>query len=167
MRARRGAGVGMMMTPIKVAHTFRKLTKALKIPITGKMRLGWDQYKSYKLIARIVEENGGSLIALHGRTKQQSYSGNADWDAVAEIKSIVKIEFTDKQPKTLWNDLASNEYGFYANVNPKVDHPRWSQSSERILDKGFFPKRKPTLMFNGYEKEVAHLYKGLDLVKNY
>lgn len=86
-----GAGVGMMMTPIKVAHTFRKLTKVLKIPVTGKMRLGWDQYKSYKLIARIVEENGGSLIALHGRTKQQSYSGNADWDAVAEIKSMVKI----------------------------------------------------------------------------
>lgn len=83
------------------------------------------------------------------------------------IKSIVKIEFTDKQPKTLWNDLASSEYGFYANVNPKVDHPRWSQASERILDKGFFPKRKPTLMFNGYEKEVAHLYKGLDLAKNY
>ena len=83
------------------------------------------------------------------------------------IKSIVKIEFTDKQPKTLWNELASSEYGFYANVNPKVDHPRWSQASERILDKGFFPKRKPTLMFNGYEKEVAHLYKGLDLAKNY
>ncbi len=83
------------------------------------------------------------------------------------IKSIVKIEFTDAQPKTLWSELAPKEYGFYANVNPKVDHPRWSQASERVLDKSFFPKRKPTLMFNGYEAEVAHLYKGLDLAKNY
>lgn len=83
------------------------------------------------------------------------------------IKSIVKIEFTDKQPQTLWNSLAPDEYGFYANVNPKVDHPRWSQATERILDKAFFPKRKPTLPFNGYEKEVAHLYKGLDLTKNF
>ena len=83
------------------------------------------------------------------------------------IKSLVKIDFVDQQPKTLWNQLAPNEYGFYANVNPKVDHPRWSQASERILDGGFFPKKKPTLMFNGYEKEVAEIYKGLDLAKNY
>jgi len=82
------------------------------------------------------------------------------------IKSIVKIEFTDQQPKTLWNELANNEYGFYANVNPTVDHPRWTQASERILDGKFFPTRVPTLMFNGYEKEVAGLYKGLDLKKN-
>lgn len=83
------------------------------------------------------------------------------------IKSIVKIEFTDKQPKTLWNESAPNEYGFYANVNPDVPHPRWSQARERVLDKGFLPKKKPTLMFNGYEKEVAHLYKDLDLKKFY
>lgn len=83
------------------------------------------------------------------------------------IKSIVKIEFVSDQPKTLWNTLAPNEYGFYANVNPQVDHPRWSQSTERILDGSFFPKRKPTLLFNGYEKEVASLYKGLDLKKNF
>ncbi len=83
------------------------------------------------------------------------------------IKSIVKIEFTDQQPKTLWNELAPKEYGFYANVNPKVDHPRWSQAMERVLDGKFFPTRIPTLLFNGYEKEVAGLYKGLDLVKNY
>jgi len=83
------------------------------------------------------------------------------------IKSITHIQFTDQQPQTLWNQLAPNEYGFYANVNPQVDHPRWSQASERILDKGFIPKRKPTLLFNGYEKEVAYLYKNLDLKKNY
>ncbi|MBC7420088.1 MAG: protein-methionine-sulfoxide reductase catalytic subunit MsrP [Bdellovibrio sp.] len=83
------------------------------------------------------------------------------------IKSIVKIEFTEEKPKTLWSSLAPDEYGFYANVNPKVDHPRWSQANEKILDGSFLPKRKPTLLFNGYEKEVAHLYAGLDLKKNY
>src|SRR5512143_2815994 len=89
--ADRGAGVGMMPTPEKIARTFKKLTSALKAPVTGKIRLGWDGNKNYKLIARIVEEEGGSLIAIHGRTKEQRYSGNADWDAIAEVKSLVKI----------------------------------------------------------------------------
>jgi len=89
--ADRGAGVGMMPTPVKVARTFRKLVKALKVPVTGKIRLGWDKDKNYKLIARIVEEEGGSLIAIHGRTKEQRYSGEANWDAIAEVKSLVKI----------------------------------------------------------------------------
>ena len=87
----RGAGVGMMRTPLKIARTFRKLTAALKVPVTGKIRLGWESNKNYRLIARIVEENGGSLIAVHGRTKEQSYSGEADWDAIAEVKAAVKI----------------------------------------------------------------------------
>jgi len=89
--ADRGAGVGMMPTPLKIARTFRKLTAALRVPVTGKFRLGWDRNKNYKLIARIIEEEGGSLIAIHGRTKEQRYSGNADWDAIAEVKSLVKI----------------------------------------------------------------------------
>jgi nifR3 family TIM-barrel protein len=92
--ADRGAGVGMMPTPDKIAETFKKLTSALKVPVTGKIRLGWDRDKNYKLIARIVEENGGSLVAIHGRTKEQRYSGNADWDAIAEVKSLVKIPVT-------------------------------------------------------------------------
>lgn len=83
------------------------------------------------------------------------------------IKSIVKIEFTETKPVGLWEKLAPNEYGFYANVNPNVDHPRWSQSSERVIDGKFFPTKIPTLMYNGYEKEVAYLYKGLDLNKNF
>jgi nifR3 family TIM-barrel protein len=89
--ADRGAGVGMMPTPLKIARTFKKLTAVLQVPVTGKIRLGWDQNKNYQLIARIVEENGGSLIALHGRTKEQRYSGDANWDAIAEVKSRVKI----------------------------------------------------------------------------
>ena len=87
----RGAGVGMMRTPLKIARTFKELSAKLKVPVTGKIRLGWEKNKNYKLIARIVEECGGSLLAIHGRTKEQSYSGQADWDAIAEVKSLVKI----------------------------------------------------------------------------
>ncbi len=83
------------------------------------------------------------------------------------IKSIVKIEFVKKQPLNTWQDLQPSEYGFYANVNPKVDHPRWSQASERVIGAGFFSSRQPTLMFNGYEEQVSYLYEGLDLRKNY
>jgi tRNA-dihydrouridine synthase B len=87
----RGAGVGLMRTPLKVARMFRRLSRALRVPVTGKMRLGWRDAQTYKLIARIVEENGGSLIAIHARTKEQSYGGQADWDAIAEVKSLVSI----------------------------------------------------------------------------
>lgn len=80
------------------------------------------------------------------------------------IKSIVKIRFTETMPKTTWNLAGPREYGFYANVNPNVDHPRWSQSRERRI--GEFFKRK-TLMFNGYEEQVAGLYSGMDLKRNY
>jgi methionine sulfoxide reductase catalytic subunit len=79
-------------------------------------------------------------------------------------KSLVKIKFQQKMPPTTWNRLASNEYGFYANVNPTVDHPRWSQAKERRLGEIF---KRPTLMFNGYSDQVAALYNGMDLKKNY
>ena len=82
-------------------------------------------------------------------------------------KSIVKIKFVDKQPHTTWNDMASNEYGFYSNVNPNVDHPRWSQKTERVIGASIFKQRQPTLMFNGYQDQVAKLYTGMDLKKNY
>ena len=83
------------------------------------------------------------------------------------IKSIVEIEFTDRQPGTSWEMAAPHEYGFYANVNPEVDHPRWSQARERRIGAGLFAEKQPTLMFNGYAEEVASLYSGLDLRKNY
>ncbi len=82
-------------------------------------------------------------------------------------KSIVRMHFTDKQPHTLWNDMAPNEYGFYSNVNPQVDHPRWSQARERRIDSSPFPKTIPTLMFNGYGDQVASMYAGMDLRKYY
>jgi sulfoxide reductase catalytic subunit YedY len=83
------------------------------------------------------------------------------------IKSIVEIRFTERQPPTSWNRAAPREYGFYSNVNPAVDHPRWSQATERRLGGGLFSPRRPTLLFNGYADEVAGLYRGMDLQKNF
>jgi len=82
-------------------------------------------------------------------------------------KSIVRIHFLERQPQTSWNMAIANEYGFYSNVNPNRPHPRWSQATERRLGTGLFAPRIPTLMFNGYEEEVASLYAGMDLIKNY
>jgi methionine sulfoxide reductase catalytic subunit len=83
-------------------------------------------------------------------------------------KSLVKIELVAKQPRNTWNVMAPDEYGFFANVNPEVDHPRWSQASERVIGAGgVFGHRQRTLMFNGYEKQVAAMYKGMDLTKFY
>jgi sulfoxide reductase catalytic subunit YedY len=80
------------------------------------------------------------------------------------IKSIVKISFVDTQPRTTWSIANPDEYGFYANVNPEVDHPRWTQASERRI--GEFRRRR-TLMFNGYGDQVASMYAGMDLRRNY
>ena len=83
-------------------------------------------------------------------------------------KSIVKIRFIEQEPRTAWNKAAANEYGFYSNVNPDVDHPRWSQATERrIGEDGLFAKKRKTLMFNGYEAQVGQLYAGMDLRKNF
>jgi sulfoxide reductase catalytic subunit YedY len=83
------------------------------------------------------------------------------------IKSIVRISFTESMPATTWSTLQPSEYGFYANVNPQVDHPRWSQARERRIGEGLFASKHDTLMFNGYADEVAGLYKGMDLRKNF
>ncbi|MDA0963098.1 MAG: protein-methionine-sulfoxide reductase catalytic subunit MsrP [Proteobacteria bacterium] len=83
------------------------------------------------------------------------------------IKSIVKITLTDVEPPTSWNRLQPSEYGFYSNVNPEVNHPRWSQATERRIGGGLLSPRIPTLMFNGYEDEVASMYVGMDLTKFY
>ncbi|MCT4608902.1 MAG: protein-methionine-sulfoxide reductase catalytic subunit MsrP [Pelagimonas sp.] len=82
------------------------------------------------------------------------------------IKSIIKITLTDKEPPTTWNMLQPREYGFYANVNPEVSHPRWSQAQERRIGGGLFARRTPTLKFNGYD-EVASLYEGMDLAAKF
>jgi len=84
------------------------------------------------------------------------------------IKSIVRMNFRETQPSTTWNDLQANEYGFYANVNPAVHHPRWRQDTERRLPQRLFSRQViPTRLFNGYEEQVAHLYKDMDLARYY
>jgi tRNA-dihydrouridine synthase B len=88
----RGAGAGLLRTPLKIARIFRRLSQALEVPVTGKIRLGWDEAdRNYLLVARIIAENGGAMLAVHGRTKAQGYGGQADWDAIAEIKQAVSI----------------------------------------------------------------------------
>lgn len=83
------------------------------------------------------------------------------------IKSIVRIKFTEQMPVSSWMKANIHEYGFYSNVNPDVDHPRWSQATERRIGTGFFQKRQKTLMFNGYAEQVAQMYSGMDLRKNF
>ncbi len=83
------------------------------------------------------------------------------------IKGIVRLSFTERRPATTWNKSAPHEYGFHANVNPEVDHPRWSQARERRIGTGLFADKIPTQMFNGYAEQVAHLYDGLDLRRNF
>ena len=83
------------------------------------------------------------------------------------IKSIVRISFTKREPPATWNILQPDEYGFYANVNPEADHPRWSQASHRMIGDSLFAKKRPTLMFNGYADQVASLYAGMDLAKDF
>jgi len=83
------------------------------------------------------------------------------------IKAIVKISFTTNMPPTTWNNMAANEYGFYSNVNPNKDHPRWSQKQERRIGDSILAPKRQTLMFNGYADQVASLYSGMDLIKNY
>jgi nifR3 family TIM-barrel protein len=88
----RGAGAGLLRTPLKIARIFRRLARLLDIPVTGKIRIGWDDdHRNHCLVARIIEAEGGALVAVHGRTKTQGYGGQADWDAIAEVRQVVKI----------------------------------------------------------------------------
>ena len=105
----------------------------------------------------VLPNQNGSPVRVHIPWKYGFKSG----------KSIVRFHFTDKQPKTTWNQINADEYGFYSNVNPKVDHPRWSQAHERRIDAAAFPHTIPTQMFNGYGDQVASMYSGMDLARNY
>jgi len=88
----RGAGAGLLRDPQKIGRIFSRMSKAVRVPVTGKIRLGWDaKSRNYLQVARILEDNGASLIAVHGRTREQAYKGVADWDAIAEVKQAVKI----------------------------------------------------------------------------
>jgi nifR3 family TIM-barrel protein len=87
----RGCGVGLMRDPQKIGQIFEKLTAKLRVPVTGKIRLGWDDCVNYREVAHVIEDNGAALLAIHGRTKNQGYGGQANWDAIAEVKSVLKI----------------------------------------------------------------------------
>ncbi len=111
---------------------------------------------SFGMYGEVLPKQNGAPVRLVVPWKYGFKSG----------KTLVKIRFTDKQPATAWNKAAANEYGFYSNVNPEVDHPRWSQAAERrIGEDGLFAKKRKTLMFNGYEAQVGQLYAGMDLKK--
>jgi sulfoxide reductase catalytic subunit YedY len=113
---------------------------------------------SFGMYGEVLPKQNGAPVRLVVPWKYGFKSG----------KSLVRIRFTDQEPKTAWNKAAANEYGFYSNVNPDVDHPRWSQATERrIGEDGLFAKKRKTLMFNGYEAQVGQLYAGMDLKKNY
>ena len=113
---------------------------------------------SFGMYGEVLPKQNGAPVRLVVPWKYGFKSG----------KSLVKIRFTDKQPLTAWNRAAPQEYGFYANVNPGVDHPRWSQATERrIGEDGLFAKKRKTLLFNGYEAQVGQLYAGMDLTKLY
>ncbi|MCA1553833.1 MAG: tRNA dihydrouridine synthase DusB, partial [Chloroflexi bacterium] len=90
--AERGAGSGMLREPEKIGRVFARLSRELRVPVTGKIRLGWDEHsRNHVAVAKVLEDNGASLIAVHGRTKSQAYKGSADWDAIAEVKQAVGI----------------------------------------------------------------------------
>ncbi|MBK6470949.1 MAG: protein-methionine-sulfoxide reductase catalytic subunit MsrP [Betaproteobacteria bacterium] len=113
---------------------------------------------AFGLYGEVLPNQNGAPLRLVAPWKYGFKSG----------KSIVKIRFVEKQPKTSWETAIPSEYGFYSNVNPKVDHPRWSQATERrIGEDGLFAKKRPTLVFNGYEPQVGQLYAGMDLKKFY
>ena len=113
---------------------------------------------SFGMYGEVLPKQSGAPVRLVVPWKYGFKSG----------KSLVKIRFTDKQPATAWNKAAVNEYGFFSNVNPDVDHPRWSQATERrIGEDGLFSKKRKTLLFNGYEAQVGQLYAGMDLKKNF
>ncbi|MDR4507581.1 MAG: tRNA dihydrouridine synthase DusB [Candidatus Brocadiaceae bacterium] len=103
----KGAGAGLLKTPAKIGRIFKKLTRILHVPVTGKIRLGWDnKSRNYLETAKILEDNGASLIAVHGRTRSQHFSGQADWDAIAEIKQTIKIPVIGNGDVTCPADIA-------------------------------------------------------------
>jgi sulfoxide reductase catalytic subunit YedY len=122
-------------------------------PAPGRSHARSDSAGYWAVWGELPAQNGGGLRLV------------VPWKyGFKSIKAITKIELPDTQPQTFWNTIAANEYGFYANVNPQVDHPRWSQRTERRIGE---LSRRETLPFNGYAEQVSALYDGMDLAVNY
>jgi len=150
---------------------FETLNDPVRMPGQRRRVLEWP-YREGLTIAEATNPLSILAVGVYGETMPNQNGAPirlvVPWKyGFKGIKSIVRINFVSRMPKTSWNMTAANEYGFYANVNPDVDHPRWSQASERVIGAGLFAAKKPSVMFNGYGEQVAHLYDGLNLRKNY
>ncbi len=150
---------------------FKTLHDPKRMPGQSRAVLDWP-YREGLTIAEAMHPLTLMVVGIYGKTLPNQNGAPLrlviPWKyGFKGIKSIVEIEFTRRQPDTSWEMAAPNEYGFYANVNPEVDHPRWSQARERRIGSGLFAAKQPTLIFNGYAEEVASLYRGMDLRKNF
>jgi len=150
---------------------FKTLYDPKQMPGQRRGVLDWP-YVEGLTIAEAMNPLALMVVGLYGKTLPNQNGAPlrlaVPWKyGFKSIKSIVEIEFTERQPKTSWELSAPGEYGFYANVNPEVDHPRWSQAKERRIGGGLLSEKQATLMFNGYGDEVASLYTGLNLRKYY
>ena len=147
---------------------FRTLHDPVRMPGQQRSSIPWP-YREGLTIAEAMHPLSLVSVGMYGKTMSNQNGAPirlvVPWKyGFKSIKSIVSIEFVEEQPKTSWNMIQSGEYGFYSNVNPEIDHPRWSQKKERRIGDIF---KRETLMFNGYEEEVAELYDGLDLKVNF
>lgn len=150
---------------------FRTLHDKSRMPGQGRRVLDWP-YEEGLTIEEAMHPLTILAVGLYGRELPNQNGAPirlvVPWKyGFKSIKAIAEISFTKKRPRSSWEQSIPSEYGFYANVNPEVDHPRWSQARERPIGAGVFASKKPTLMFNGYADEVASLYTGLDLRRNY
>ena len=150
---------------------FETLHDPIRMPGQRRRVLDWP-YREGLTIEEATNELSILAVGIYGKVIPNQNGAPirlvVPWKyGFKSIKSIVRISFTSRQPRTSWNMSAPQEYGFYANVNPEVAHPRWSQASERRIGAGLFTPRQPTQMFNGYGEQVADLYKGLDLRRFY
>ena len=129
------------------------------------MVIPWNGFELADLLTMAGVQEGAKYVAFETALRPDEMPGLlVPWNyGFISIKPIVRITVSDDEPPTSWNKANGRENGFYSNVNPNVDHPRWSQASERVVGGGLFARRQPTLMFNGYEDEVASLYEGMDL----
>ena len=150
---------------------FETLVRPSEMPGVNRAVLGWP-YREGLRLDEAMHPLTIMATGIYGRTIPNQNGAPirlvVPWKyGFKSIKSIVRITLTEEEPPTSWNMANAGEYGFFSNVNPNVDHPRWSQASERKIGGGLFARRQPTLMFNGYEAEVASLYEGMDLSEFY
>jgi len=150
---------------------FKTLYDPSRMPGQKRRILDWP-YREGLTIAEAMHPLTLMAVGIYGRELPNQNGAPmrlvVPWKyGFKSIKAITEINFVKRRPPTSWQTSAPSEYGFYANVNPKVDHPRWSQARERAIGANIFAGKKATLMFNGYAEQVASLYTGLDLRKNF